>query len=320
MYSDRTRGHVFLGSVMSTAQPVRLDGAVDAGRHGLPVHARICQRDLPLAAALSQGPCALAVITQVVGASYRPLGAVMVVDAQGQRFGNLSSGCIESDVALHAVAAMADGQIRRLRYGAGSPFLDLQLPCGGGLDIMILPNPDRTALATAADRLARRQVAELDLGDIRLTIEPELQVLIFGKGPETRALSQLAAAAGYEVQTFSPDPETLDGLPSAQLLAHAAWPRGVEADRRTAVALFFHDHDWEPPLLEVALKSQAFYVGAQGSLRAHQNRCAVLQARGMEPQQIGRMTAPFGLIPSLRDPQSLAVSVLAQLLERSAKI
>lgn len=305
---------------MSTAQPVRLDGAVDAGGHAAPVHARICQRDLPLAAALSKGPCALAVITQVVGASYRPLGAVMVVDAQGQCFGNLSSGCIERDVSLHAVAAMADGRIRRLRYGAGSPFLDLQLPCGGGLDILILPHPDRAALAQAAERLARRQTAALDLGDIRLTIDPELQVLIFGKGPETRALSQLATAAGYEVQTFSPDAETLNGLPSAQLLPHPAWPRGIEPDRRTAVALFFHDHEWEPPLLEVALKSQAFYVGAQGSLRAHHNRCAVLQARGLDMQLIGRMASPFGMIPSLRDPQSLAVSVLAQLLERSAKI
>lgn len=304
---------------MSTALPVQRDNAVVAARPA-PVHARICLRDIPLSAALNGGPCALAVITGVVGASYRPLGAVMVVDGQGQRFGNLSSGCIEHDVALHAASALTDGQIRRLRYGAGSPFLDLHLPCGGGLDVVILPYPDRAALTLAADRLAARQNATLDLGDIRLTILPELQVLIFGKGPETRALSHLATAAGYEVQTFSPDAETLAGLPKGQYLPQPRWPEAVLPDARTAVTLFFHDHDWEPPLLEVALRSDAFYVGAQGSLRAHQNRCAALIARGMDAGLTGRMASPFGLIPSLRDPQSLAVSVLAQLLERSAPL
>ena len=293
----------------------------------LPVHslttpktglrATICESDIPLSAALSAGPKALAVITGVVGASYRPLGACMVCDEAGNRTGNLSSGCIERDVALHAALALKDGEPRRLRYGQGSPYRDLTLPCGGGLDVLILPNPDKTALAKAATALADRQSVSLDLLDITLEIRPELRFLIFGKGPETRALSHLAHAAGYLVKTFSPDPETLAGLPNARPLTAPIWPHDLKTDPRTAVALFFHDHDWEPPLLSHALRSDAFYIGAQGSKRAHESRCMALQDIGMTQPEIERLASPFGLIPSVRDPKTLAVSVLSHVLDRA---
>lgn len=285
---------------------------------------RICESELPLAplrAALHRGePAALAVITGVIGASYRPVGAGMVVTAGGGRFGNLSSGCIERDVEIHAHAALADGQIRRLRYGQGSPWQDLQLPCGGGLDVLVLPCPDHAALDAAALALAARQEAELALGPLRLTLLPELRFLIFGKGPETRALAQMARAAGYLTEVFSPDPETLEGLPDARLTPGTDWPEGVRIDPRTAVTLFFHDHDREPPLLARALSSQAFFIGAQGSARAAAARDEALLRAGLPEAALTRLERPFGLIPSVRDPRSLAISVLAQVLDRARSL
>lgn len=279
--------------------------------------ATICESDLPLQA-LRQGPAkALAIITGIEGASYRPLGAIMACDGAGKRFGTLSSGCIERDVALHAAAALHDGQSRQLRYGLGSPFHDLTLPCGGGLDILIQGRPDMAQIDRATAALAQRLPATLTFGQLQLTVLPQLRFLIFGKGPETRALSHLAQAAGYLVQTFSPDAETLQGLPQGQPLTHPHWPAALIPDARTAVALFFHDHDWEPPLLQAALASQAFFVGAQGSRRAHEGRIRALEAMGVDAASIDRLAHPFGLIPSVRDPKTLAVSVLAQVLERA---
>lgn len=281
------------------------------------LRATICESDLPLQALLSGDPKAMAVITGIEGASYRPLGAIMACDAQGNRFGTLSSGCIERDVALHGAQALATGTSRQIRYGLGSPFRDLTLPCGGGLDILIEGRPDRDALAHAALELAARRPAQLILGNLTLTILPQLRFLIFGKGPETRALSHLAEAAGYLVETFSPDAETLQGLANPNSLTQAAWPKDVSPDPRTAVALFFHDHDWEPPLLQAALASPAFFVGAQGSKRAHESRCMALEAIGVQADDIARLAHPFGLIPSVRDPKTLAVSVLAQVLDHA---
>lgn len=275
----------------------------------------LCETELPLAPLLAAERAALALITGVEGPSYRPLGAGMVVSETGESWGSLSSGCIERDVVIHARAALADGQVRALRYGAGSPFRDLVLPCGGGLDILILPAPDRTALAQAQASLQARRPAMLRLGPLMLDLQPQLRVLAFGKGPELRLFSALAAAAGYPVESFSPDAETLAGLAQGQVLTSKNWPEGLKADARTAVTLFFHDHDWEPRLLQAALASPALYVGAQGSLRAHQARCAELATLGVPDQATARLAAPFGLIPSVRDPRTLAASVLAQVLE-----
>lgn len=277
----------------------------------------ICESEVPLARALGGGHVALAVVTGVEGASYRPVGAVMVVDEQGQSWGSLSSGCIERDVVLHAGQALADGQPRNLRYGIGSPFRDLALPCGGGLDIQIIAKPDMAALATARDRLDLRQAAMLSLGALTLNIQPQPRFLVFGKGPEARCFAALSAAAGYPVQVFSPDVETLQGFENAVSLTGPKWPGDVRVDPRTAVTLFFHDHDWEPVLLKAALETPAFFIGAQGSLRAHHARCDALTALGVAPQDIGRLASPFGLIPSARDPRTLAASVLAQVLERA---
>ncbi|NHF73251.1 XdhC family protein [Paracoccus xiamenensis] len=275
----------------------------------------ICETELPLAPVLAGDRVALALITGVEGPSYRPVGAAMAISAEGEHWGSLSSGCIERDVVIHARAALQDGAARTLRYGAGSPFRDLVLPCGGGLDIAILPAPDRAKLAEARAALQARRPALLELGPLVLDIQPQLRVLAFGKGPELRLFSALAAAAGYPVESFSPDAETLAGLEGAQILSGKEWPAGLKADARTAVTLFFHDHDWEPALLQAALESPALYVGAQGSLRAHRARCAELAARGVPAEAAVRLAAPFGLIPSVRDPRTLAASVLAQVLE-----
>ncbi|MBC9247604.1 XdhC family protein [Paracoccus sp. 11-3] len=277
----------------------------------------ICESEVPLACALAGGRVALAVITGVEGASYRPVGAVMVVDEQGQSWGSLSSGCIERDVIRHAGQALADGQNRNLRYGSGSPFRDLALPCGGGLDIQIVTNPDMDALTLTRQRLDQRHAAVLKLGPLTLNIQPQPRFLVFGKGPEARCFAALTAAAGYPVHMFSPDPKTLQGFENATGLMGPKWPGDVQVDPRTAVALFFHDHDWEPPLLKAALESPAFFIGAQGSLRAHNARCDALATLGVAPPDIGRLASPFGLIPSARDPRTLAASVLAQVLERA---
>lgn len=287
-----------------------------------PVLTEICESDLPLDAALQASArgerVALAVITGVEGASYRPLGAAMVCPERGSHLGNLSSGCIERDVLFHAQAALVDNQPRRLLYGAGSPFKDLVLPCGGGLEITLLPNPDVAGLRAAQAALqARRRHSLVLSADLAIDLRPQLRFLVFGKGPEARCFAELAHAAGYLVEGFTPEAD----LPQTEIplttMLQPRWPEAVTIDAFTAVALFFHDHDWEPPLLAAALRSEAFYVGAQGSQRAAAARDAALRACGLPESALQRLARPFGLIPSVRDPRSLAVSVLAQVVSAS---
>ncbi|WP_316646507.1 XdhC family protein [Ovoidimarina sediminis] len=282
----------------------------------------------------------LAIIAGVEGPSYRPVGATMAVIGPHDRVGTLSSGCVESDIALHALAARDAGKTKLIRYGRGSPFVDIQLPCGGGLDILLIPAPDRKALSELSRRRAARVPCGLSvnvttgamtvtepgstgrIGDmLTVRFDPAIRFLVFGKGPEASTFAGLVQSAGYPNLLLSPDHETLahgaaDGCETQHLVSQT-FPDDLNADALTAIILFFHDHDWEPPILEGALKTPAFYIGAQGSQRARDARLLMLEGMGVPEDQRARLHGPVGLIPSARDAGTLAVSVLAEVLAKA---
>lgn len=291
-------------------------------------------------AALATEPGVLAVITGVEGPSYRPVGATMALLSEGRRVGSLSSGCIEGDIALHAQEALKTGEVRQLRYGKDSEFRDISLPCGGGLDILLFPKPDRSVLGSCVARHERRTPFALRLepgssnlsigpreamgwkGDhFFLTLDPEIMFYVFGKGPEAAGFAALARSTGFPCCVLSPDEETLDAARSCgaqtRHLVSAKMPRDIRPDARSAIVLFFHDHEWEPPILKDALASPAFYIGAQGSRNARLVRNGELSALGLSGGEIARLHGPIGLIPSSRDARTLAVSVLAEILAKA---
>ncbi|MEM6382448.1 MAG: XdhC family protein [Pseudomonadota bacterium] len=280
----------------------------------------------------------LAVVTGVEGPSYRPVGAMMAILPDGTRAGSLSSGCIESDLVVHAMEALDAGVPRVIRYGRGSPYIDIQLPCGGGIDILLVPRPDRVAIQEILLRQRMRTPCALSIetGDgamvvsdvenapsdvFTVRIEPQLQFCVFGKGPEAGTFAALVQTAGYPNVLLSPDNETLERATNAgcdtRSLPTASFPSDLLVDRWTAIVLFFHDHDWEPPLLKAALDTPAFYIGAQGSRRARDARLETLKTMGVTEPQLDRLHGPVGLIPSARDAPTLAVSVLAEIMGKA---
>jgi xanthine dehydrogenase accessory factor len=291
----------------------------------------------PLAAALGCAHPVLAIITGITGPSYRPLGEIMAFCGD-RHVGSLSSGCIETDLARHAQDALRDGPIR-LHYGEGSPWFDLRLPCGGGLEITLIPRPCPDLLTdVAAARAARQHIALCITPDLhlqrcdpgptgpmpdgfRIALTPPPRFLIFGQGPEAVIFANLVRAAGYPHLVLAPDCQTLSqaeahGSPT-RLLHWPALPADLDIDDRSAVVLFFHDHDWEPPILARALNSPAFYIGAQGSRRARETRMDRLRQLGVT-KGLDRLHGPIGLIGSARDPRVLAVSVLAEVLGQAS--
>ena len=282
---------------------------------------------------LAQRRGVLAVITETLGASYRTVGTMMAFAEDGQRFGSLSSGCIEDDIAGHAKTALATGTAVSLRYGIGSPFLDLTLPCGGGLSILLIPQPDPAVLAQVLDLGNRRQTAVLSIGltdgaldllpDIRpgrltVALPPDLRFWVFGHGVEALSFALMTRAAGYDVTLFGQaslqaDLSRIGALNLHTVASFRSFTCPVP-DRRTAVTLFFHDHENEARILAQFLTSDAFYIGAQGSLQARHRLLAELAAQGLDQTAIARLRPDFGLIPSCRDPRTLAVSVMAHVL------
>lgn len=294
----------------------------------------------PIDALLAEGGHGvLAVIVGVEGPSYRPLGAVMAIMPDGGCIGSLSSGCVEADLVIHAKSTLANNSPLQLRYGKNSPYFDIQLPCGGGLDILLIPNPNIKVLVALNSMRNMRQVCVLALdveqgscslagvdrptglenGVFYVRFVPQIRFFIFGKGPEASTFASLVNSINYPCILISPDQETLHWAEilgvRTETISCPTIPDGLLIDRWTAVVLFFHDHSWEPGILKKALKSHAFYIGAQGSRRARDMRYADLLAQGVSEIDIARLHGPIGLIPSARDARTLAISVLAEVLQ-----
>lgn len=264
--------------------------------------------------------CALVTVINVTGASVRNPGAHMGVADNGRFAGSLSGGCIEAAIVGEALKALEAGMARTVRFGQGSPIIDIRLPCGGSVDLLITPADAALDPAGLIERFSARLPVDLALPApdghvVRIAHAPPLRVLILGHGASVDALAVLAESVGCAVAIMTPDPALAARRPGiATMLASSATPPTLPSDPWTACACLFHDHDWEAPLLAAALAGDLLYVGAMGSHATHARRVASLRAMGVGHAAIARIRAPIGIIPSSRDPETLALSVLTEIV------
>lgn len=263
--------------------------------------------DLSALRLLADGDGALCTIVGIEGSYSRAIGSHLAIGWDGRMAGSLADGCLEAELATHA-AALRGKAAQTIRFGRGSPVIDFRLPCGSGIDIHIDPSPDRRRIAQVLSELDARRPATVEIDGLIVRYAPPLRIVALGVGPEVGAVARLAAAMDIDCETHFPADAHHPGLTLGQA------PRGIAADPWTAILLLFHDHEWEQALLEWAIATPAFHIGAIGGWRTRERRMARLNARGLPQSQTDRIRAPVGLIPSTRDPATLALSILAQVV------
>ena len=171
---------------------------------------------------------ALATVVKVEGSAYRRPGARMLVTQDGRRFGSLSGGCLEADVAAHAVQAVANGSQTILRYDPNSSNGDviLETGCKGAIEILVEPgtNPD---VARSLDFLIHLSEARktgliatvvgaehtnaFQLGDRLLAAEHGSYSGALAHPPLAAVIVEEAAAMGTEEKTRSTSYPTAEG-------------------------------------------------------------------------------------------------------------
>jgi xanthine dehydrogenase accessory factor len=195
-----------------------------------------------LEAARSGERTALVTLTGITGGSPRAPGAHMAVSETGAHAGSLSGGCLEAAIIGEARRVMQSGRAESLRLGEGSPFIDIRLPCGGGIDILLTPAPNLQMLTQAARWLAARRPVVLAFsqdGSLMARLaqpgdatgwqasqflvrhEPNMRLIISGNGAETIALERISLSYGADVLVLSPD----------QALVETAIALGAQAER-----------------------------------------------------------------------------------------
>jgi xanthine dehydrogenase accessory factor len=250
------------------------------------------------------------------------------------RWGFLSGGCIEDDVARHGREVIANNTHRLLRYGEGSPWFDIKLACGAGISILVEPAKiddlaistllsgyrDRKPVLWQSDgetRIARiseeasPRLPQWDGKSFSALFEPPLRLVIIGSDATALALAGLALHLGIETVLVDP------GGPVNAPFAGMRYQRSADAetlplDSWTAVAVVTHDRESDETMLAAALSSDAFYVGAIGARSRLQSRVERLQQLGVSAAAIERLHAPIGLHGFGKSPQDIALSIMSE--------
>jgi len=290
---------------------------------------------------------ALVTVVSVEGSSMRDIGAHMAVNENGDYVGSLSGGCIENAVIAEAMDTIESNIAKTIRFGHGSPYIDIKLPCGGGLDIHFLPLDNIDLIAACLTHIHNRQPysirfsettahfipyftpLEISVDLISIGYLPPPKLIIIGHGASVSSLANLADNMRLEIEILTPDMRLLTDYNAANYSKNKCGKKDfnvqklptpndidlINSDRWSAIIFLFHDHDWEIELMAHALSQPQFYIGAMGSRKAHQLRCDMLLEKGIDQELIDNIYAPIGLFHSSRDPDTLALSALAEIMK-----
>jgi xanthine dehydrogenase accessory factor len=177
-------------------------------------------------------------------------------------------------------------------------------------------------LGRALRSVEEQRSAAAETEDSRYLIRayvPPARLFVVGAVHIAQALLPMASLAGFEVHLIEPREAfgTPGRFPGIDVIAQ--WPdralAALSIDSSSAVVTLSHDPKIDEPALQVALDSDAFYVGALGSKKTHAGRVQRLSALGMDEDTLKRIHAPVGLPLGGRAPAEIAVAILAQIIE-----
>jgi len=220
------------------------------------------------------------------------VGDVALVTERGEYHGWTGGGCTRSSVLLEAMRAIADGEPRLLSLSPepeggrrpGVVFLPMTCDSGGTVEIYIEP------------------------------VLPAARLVLFGASPAARVLSRIAHAMGYRVDVIDPDADEA-AFPDAKV------QRSIEADAlpRGAHVLVATMGDRDIEAIEAALSRSPAYLGVIASAKRFAQLCDALLARGVSREALERVAAPAGLDIGARSPEEIALSIMAQIVERRSR-
>ena len=149
---------------------------------------------------------------------------------------------------------------------------------------------------------------------------PPPRMLVFGAIDFAAAVARVGKFLGYHVTVCDARKvfATTSRFPDADEVV-VEWPHrflaGTDVDQRTVICVLTHDPKFDVPLLEVALRTPAGYIGAMGSRRTHDDRLARLREVGLTEEELARLRSPIGLDLGARTPEETAVSIAAELIQ-----
>ena len=298
-------------------------------------------------------PVVLATVVETWGSAPRRVGAQMAIGLNGKMQGSVSGGCIENAVVSEAEETINTKKIRLLEYGVSNEnAFSVGLACGGKIRVMLEPvghsisietlkrlvelrrnkvpvacvvdiNTGKTELKT--DSFSQRLISGLsgfeEEDKVFVTVHSSpIRIVIVGAVHIAQNLVKLSRIANFDPIVIDPRSgfANSDRFDLENIIEE--WPdtalSELSIDRNTAIVLLTHDPKLDDPALEIALNSNAFYIGALGSKKTHAARKDRMEKLGFDPESTKRISGPIGLNIGASNPAEIAVSILAEIISK----
>ncbi len=214
-----------------------------------------------------------------------------IIDEQGIITGWVGGGCVLPAVTNNAKEALNDGHTRLIRVSRDLEDLEtgimgypMTCQSGGTLDIFIEP------------------------------VMPKTQLVIVGKTAIARTLCVLAAELDYDVTVAAPGGNPNDFKAATKWLDNLDDVEKIKP--APAAILIATQGSGDARGLEAALNSKATYIGLIASPQKSARLKETLKKRGHTPATVDAIDAPAGIDIGAKTPQEVAVSILAELVQR----
>jgi xanthine dehydrogenase accessory factor len=292
---------------------------------------------------LDQGsPVTLVTVVQTWGSAPRRPGAMMVIHSDGRFIGSVSGGCIEDDLVQRSLRGEFEQQPPGLiEYGINTATTRrIGLPCGGRLHLLVESITTAAQLRKILDSMYRRERimrrvclntgetslhAATDTDDFAFdgdnlvkVFGPAWRILIIGAGELTRRVAQLVLTLDFAVTICDSRPEYASGWEVNGTEFSTTQPATLindyAPDQHSVILALAHAPALEDEALALALKSNAFYIGALGSHKNQISRNGRLQRMGLTVAELARLHGPVGLDIGSHTPAEIAIAITADLI------
>jgi len=150
-----------------------------------------------------------------------------------------------------------------------------------------------------------------------------IKVIVVGAVHIAQYLVDFAKSLNFEIYIIDPRGYFASEKRFPDMKIINKWPdeafKEIETNENTALIALTHDPKIDDPALQHALKKKFYYIGALGSKKTHENRCARLKEANFSDEQINSIHGPIGIKLGGKSAPEIALSIIAQLVSETYK-
>jgi len=294
-------------------------------------------------AARSGESVALGIITGVKGSSPQKVGAKALFYRDGRIKGTLGGGCLEAEIQQRAIQSLRTGESTTFDLLLDHDFgWDDGLICGGKVFGVILPNAQKageqfwTELAERREKMAWEVQPDYTIARSHLdprpstlyreTVTPPCALWIAGAGHIAQAVAPLALQLDFNVTVFDDRPAlaNYDFFPDEAVLKVGEWEKLSTlplSDVPSFALIVTRGHRHDALVLKDWIHKPFLFLGMIGSARkARTIFDHFAEEKIATAEEMARVVCPVGIEIRSQSVPEIAVSIMAQFIEKRAEL